>query len=97
MSNGKPVHPSECVCFHIEKCLAYEGTFSYTADDLTKGMGVVGLGVLRAFLEAKRGRPFAYADLKRVLKHSEAATANANADTDDWGETEDLGHASPCF
>lgn len=62
---------------------------------LTKGMKVVGLSALRAFLEAKRDRPFVYADLKRVLKHSEDA-ANA-LNTDDREETEDLGYASPSF
>lgn len=37
-------------------------------DSLKEGMDVIGLGALRAFLEAKRKRPFMYADLKRVLE-----------------------------
>ena len=60
---------------------------------LKEGMPVVGLNALKAFIEAKRARPFLYANLKQVMEGAEIARIT-NAQEEEEG-TSGLGHATP--
>ena len=57
-----------------------------------EGMHVAGVNALKAFIEAKRSRPFLCVDLKRVMEGAEIA-AIANAQEEEG--TSGLGHATP--
>ena len=58
---------------------------------LKEGMPVVELNALKAFIEAKRARPFLYADLKRVMEGAEIARIT---NTQEEEGTSGLGHAT---
>ena len=45
----------------------FDVTLETSISSLKEGMRAVGLNALRAFIEAKRARPFLCADLKQVL------------------------------
>ena len=54
---------------------------------------MVGLNALKAFIKAKRARPFLYADLKRVMEGAEIARIT-NAQEGEEERTSGLGHAT---
>ena len=61
---------------------------------LREGMRVIGLNGLRAFIEAKRSRPFMYADLKRVMTAAEITVlmTAARGECDEECGTSDLNY-----
>ena len=59
---------------------------------LKEGMPVVVLNALKAFIEAKRARPFLCADLKRVMEGAEIARITSAQEEEG---TSGSGHATP--
>ena len=55
-------------------------------------MHVVGLNALKAFIEAKRARPFVHVDLKRVMEGAEIARITNTHEEEE--RTSGLGHAT---
>ena len=51
----------------------FDTNLETSISSLKEGMLVVGLNALKAFIEAKRARPFLRADLKRVMEGAEIA------------------------
>ena len=80
-------------CSNIKVVSQFDANLETSISSLKEGMHVVGLNALRAFIEAKRARPFLYADLKRVMEAAEIARITYTQEK----ETEGLGWPSPTF
>ena len=79
-------------CSTIKVVSQFDVNLETSISSLKEGMQVVGLNALKAFIEAKRARPFLYADLKRVMEGAEIA---AGINTQEEDETSSLGCATP--
>ena len=60
-------------CSTIKVVSQFDINLETSISSLKEGMPVVGLNALKAFIEAKRARPFLHADLKRVMEGAEIA------------------------
>ena len=78
-------------CSTIKVVSQFDINLETSISSLKEGMHVVGLNALRVFIEAKRARPFLYADLKRVMEAAEIAVG-INKQGED--ETSSLGCAT---
>ena len=78
-------------CSTIKVVSQFDINLETSISSLKEGMLVVGLNALKAFIEAKRARPFLYADLKRVMEGAEIARITS---TQEEEGTSVLGHAT---
>ena len=76
-------------CSTIKVVSQFDILLETSISSLKEGMHVVGLNALKAFIEAKRNRPFLHVDLKRVMEASEIAAITKTQEED---ETSSLGY-----
>ena len=80
-------------CSTIKVVSQFDVNLETSISSLKEGMPVVGLNALKAFIEAKRARPFLYADLKRLMEAADTLSPGEQREE----ETESLGCPSPSF
>ena len=79
-------------CSTIKVVSQFDINLETSISSLKEGMHVVGLNALKVFIEAKRARPFLYADLKRVMEGAEIARITNTQEEEE--RTSGLGHAT---